>query len=167
MGTLGNCPKWLEVSLWKFKAVGMVKALMCVTLHVCAYAEFLMNVREIEWIYMTSLEYMFGYLYCMNEWLIDAFESIFMNGMMYYMNAVFFFNAYDLWEFTCCIETKWKWCIVWNLYLWHMHNMLSFYNLALNLTCFLMILYMMWMYVHVLNFRSEWYEFKMDFHVYL
>lgn len=37
------------------------------TLHVCAYAEFLMSVREIEWIYMKSLKYMFGYLHGMNE----------------------------------------------------------------------------------------------------
>lgn len=88
------CPKWLEVSLWKFKVVKMVKTWMYVTLHVCSYAEFLMNVREIEWIYMASLEYMFGYLHDMNEWLMEAFELMFMNGMMHYMNDVLY---------ECCI----------------------------------------------------------------
>lgn len=63
---------------------------MYVSLHVCAYAEFLMSLRKIEWIYMTSLEYMFEYLHGMNEWLIYEFELMFMDEMMYYMNAIFF-----------------------------------------------------------------------------
>lgn len=51
---------------------------------------FLWMLKEIEWVYMASLEYMFGYLHGMTEWLMDAFKMMFMDEMMYYMNVVFF-----------------------------------------------------------------------------
>lgn len=69
----------------------MVKAWMYVNSHACAYAEFLVNMKEIGWIYMSPLEYMLGHLHGMNEWIIDAFGLMSMDEMMYYIHAKFFF----------------------------------------------------------------------------